>query len=191
MATEAQRNANRANAQQSTGPRTPEGRARSSRNAVLLGLFSTSNCVRPHETEEYETLVIALWNDIRPQSPLQELFATEIARATWRLRRCAEVESALAEKTTGDPMLDNDLLRTQTAVDRARSQSHSIIRRSLAEIRRLKTEQPVIEAPTKRTETSAPASIEIGRNSPCPCHSGQKYKRCCGRNAPAILHRAA
>jgi hypothetical protein len=27
--------------------------------------------------------------------------------------------------------------------------------------------------------------IEIGRNAPCPCGSGKKYKRCCGRDAPA------
>jgi hypothetical protein len=26
------------------------------------------------------------------------------------------------------------------------------------------------------------------RNSPCPCGSGQKHKRCCGRNAPPHLH---
>jgi len=25
------------------------------------------------------------------------------------------------------------------------------------------------------------------RNAPCPCGSGQKYKRCCGRHAPAVL----
>jgi hypothetical protein len=25
------------------------------------------------------------------------------------------------------------------------------------------------------------------RNAPCPCGSGQKHKRCCGRNAPAVL----
>jgi AcrR family transcriptional regulator len=30
----------------------------------------------------------------------------------------------------------------------------------------------------------------VGRNSPCPCGSGQKYKRCCGKNAPALLHAA-
>jgi hypothetical protein len=219
MPTSAQFTANRQNAQHSTGPRTPEGRARSSRNAVRLGLFSTNNCVQPHETEEYETLVIALWNDMRPQSPLQELFATEVARATWRLRRCAEVEATLAEKTTGDPMLDNDLLRTQTAVDRARSQSHGIILRSLAEIRRLQQTETRNEpaksenkAPTKRTESPAPSvprsepespayphnrttgaqiSGQIGRNTPCPCNSNQKYKRCCGRNAPAILQQAA
>lgn len=26
----------------------------------------------------------------------------------------------------------------------------------------------------------APARIKIGRNEPCPCGSGRKYKRCCG-----------
>ena len=32
---------------------------------------------------------------------------------------------------------------------------------------------------------------EVGRNSPCPCGSGQKYKRCCGVNAPPILNKVA
>jgi uncharacterized protein len=26
---------------------------------------------------------------------------------------------------------------------------------------------------------------KVGRNDPCPCGSGRKYKHCCGRNAPA------
>src|SRR5947209_5813429 len=29
---------------------------------------------------------------------------------------------------------------------------------------------------------------KIGRNDPCPCGSGQKYKRCCGDNERAIAH---
>lgn len=33
-------------------------------------------------------------------------------------------------------------------------------------------EEPVIEA-----------TDHVGRNDPCPCGSGQKYKRCCGGNA--------
>ena len=33
-------------------------------------------------------------------------------------------------------------------------------------------------------------SSEVGRNSPCPCGSGKKYKRCCGVNAPPILYAA-
>jgi uncharacterized protein YecA (UPF0149 family) len=27
------------------------------------------------------------------------------------------------------------------------------------------------------------APKKIGRNDPCPCGSGKKYKNCCGRNA--------
>lgn len=29
------------------------------------------------------------------------------------------------------------------------------------------------------------------RNAACPCGSGNKYKRCCGRNAPPVLGKAA
>jgi len=31
-------------------------------------------------------------------------------------------------------------------------------------------------APVQRTAPS------VGRNDPCPCGSGKKYKKCCGRN---------
>jgi SWIM/SEC-C metal-binding protein len=31
----------------------------------------------------------------------------------------------------------------------------------------------------------AKAATAPGRNDPCPCGSGRKYKKCCGANAPA------
>jgi SEC-C motif len=31
----------------------------------------------------------------------------------------------------------------------------------------------------------------IARNAPCPCESGEKYKRCCGKSAPPVLSKAA
>jgi preprotein translocase subunit SecA len=36
-------------------------------------------------------------------------------------------------------------------------------------------EQPVKKKPVKR------AKKKVGRNAPCPCGSGRKYKKCCGR----------
>ncbi|MGC9985966.1 MAG: SEC-C metal-binding domain-containing protein [Polyangia bacterium] len=30
------------------------------------------------------------------------------------------------------------------------------------------------------------ASVDGGRNQPCPCQSGRKFKRCCGPRATAI-----
>jgi len=35
-------------------------------------------------------------------------------------------------------------------------------------------DEPVKKKPVKRTEK------KIGRNAPCPCGSGKKYKKCCG-----------
>ena len=31
----------------------------------------------------------------------------------------------------------------------------------------------------------ARAASSTGRNDPCPCGSGRKFKKCCGSNAPA------
>jgi preprotein translocase subunit SecA len=31
----------------------------------------------------------------------------------------------------------------------------------------------------------AKPSEKVGRNDPCPCGSGKKYKQCCGKNQPA------
>ena len=35
------------------------------------------------------------------------------------------------------------------------------------------------------TANAQPVSkgVKVGRNEPCPCGSGKKYKRCCGANA--------
>ena len=54
-------------------------------------------------------------------------------------------------------------------------------------------ERRVTGTTTKSTtcETKFPQTAHVGRNSPCPCGSGKKYKRCCGINAPPIIHRAA
>ena len=42
----------------------------------------------------------------------------------------------------------------------------------------LSTNQP--QGPVMQRRTTVPR--EIGRNDPCPCGSGKKYKNCCGKN---------
>ena len=37
------------------------------------------------------------------------------------------------------------------------------------------------ERPRRRSKPSGSDEGKVGRNSPCPCGSGKKYKRCCGR----------
>jgi uncharacterized protein len=37
--------------------------------------------------------------------------------------------------------------------------------------------------------TPAPSLGKVGRNDPCPCGSGKKYKKCCGLNCEVRRHR--
>jgi preprotein translocase subunit SecA len=39
------------------------------------------------------------------------------------------------------------------------------------------------EASPDRQETVRRTQAKVGRNDPCPCGSGKKYKNCCGKNA--------
>src|SRR6266436_2439132 len=56
MPTEAQINANRLNAQKSTGPITPEGKARSSLNALKSGIDAWSHIIPGEDPAEVECL---------------------------------------------------------------------------------------------------------------------------------------
>ena len=40
--------------------------------------------------------------------------------------------------------------------------------------------QPMQNKETSSQEHAAPSDHKIGRNDPCPCGSGKKYKKCCG-----------
>jgi len=59
---------------------------------------------------------------------------------------------------------------------------------------------PVVQVPDlPSTEPVAPKTAGsfcekpkmVPRNAQCPCGSGAKFKRCCGKNAPPVLNRAA
>ena len=112
MSTTAQIAANRENSLASTSPTSNEGKARSARNAVTLGLFTMNNFVLPEESAEHDAFCAAFWRELNPAGPVEETFATEMIRAAWRLRRCGILESGLAEisRTKRSPSSDSELI---------------------------------------------------------------------------------
>ena len=132
----------------STGPKTEAGKAKSSRNAIRTGLYAARDFVRPDEEEEYAQTLIKLMDELTPENSVEQTFATEIMGATWRLRRCRLVEEAFSfiEDLDFDPMVDERTEKQQKSVDRARAQSHLILRRSLDELRKL---QKGLESPLR------------------------------------------
>jgi hypothetical protein len=119
------------------------GASRSSRNSLKHGLFAAHDFVREGEEAEYLETVASLTAELAPKGPLEQTFTTEIIGATWRLRRCRILEEDFSLLTDVDPMTDEKTEKQQRSVDRARAQSHLVLRRSIAELRVLQTERQV------------------------------------------------
>src|SRR6516164_6263928 len=95
MATERQIAANRLNAQRCTGPKTPEGKAAVSRNAVTHGLRSYSGLLPGEKLEAFADLRARVFAELAPDSAIEIELAERIASLLWRLRRVPAFEAAL------------------------------------------------------------------------------------------------
>jgi uncharacterized protein YecA (UPF0149 family) len=191
MTTESQLTANRSNALASTGPVTAEGKSRISRNAVKTGLFSAGDFLLRDETEIYTEFCNAYQTDLAPAGPVEETFAAEIIHAAWRLRRCSTIEESIRLKDGA-----YNIEETQKSVERARAAAFRIFTRALTELRKLQSSRrqakPISTKQTQSEEVTAPSPIALTpRGAPCTCGSGQKFKRCCGKDAPPLLNLAA
>src|SRR5437868_5116294 len=92
-ATKGQIAANRRNAQHSTGPRTPEGKARTAQNARTHGLMS-GELLTPFEEEDVLlSHAKAIQQHYAPQSEPECILVEQIIAATWRLRRIRRIET--------------------------------------------------------------------------------------------------
>ena len=89
--------ANRRNAQKSTGPKTAAGRAISKMNALKHGVLAQSVVVRGHRLKEsrneFKKLCREFYTSLAPAGPLEEMLVGQIVTAAWRLRRARTAES--------------------------------------------------------------------------------------------------
>jgi hypothetical protein len=84
---------NRRNAQNSTGPKTPDGKAASAQNATSHGL-SSSFAVLPHEDHDaYAQLLDSLHQEHTPATEHEKFLVTQMAESRWRLHRTNRFEA--------------------------------------------------------------------------------------------------
>lgn len=126
--------ANRANARKSTGPRSPEGKAASSKNRTAHGLTSAQAVLPGEDPAPFNELLATLIEEHCPVNETESHQVELLAHCQWKLRRAARFE---IEAIARDAGLSDDVMRA------ARYQAS--IRRSyclaLAELRRLQTER--------------------------------------------------
>src|ERR1700704_1891841 len=95
MATEKQTAANRLNAQKSTGPKTPEGRAAVRLNGVKHGITAETLVLKGESEADFTALLDSYEAEHDPATPTEEALVQQLAMATWRLRRLYHAEAAL------------------------------------------------------------------------------------------------
>jgi len=79
MASAAQIEANRKTAQKSTGPVTPEGKAKSGRNAIRHGMLCR---IIPFDAPGYRELLDGPYTSLTPQNELQHMMVDQITITT-------------------------------------------------------------------------------------------------------------
>ena len=93
MSTVAQMAANTANAQQSTGPITEEGKAASSLNALKHGLTANTVLLPGEDEAAYRALCDETLNHWKPADAHEKGLLQILCDTQWRLARCSRLEA--------------------------------------------------------------------------------------------------
>jgi hypothetical protein len=149
--------ASRRNGAKSTGPKTPQGKARSARNALKHGLCAEEFVVLHDEDEQaFAALEASLLEELAPQGALQRFLAGRIVRAAWRLERAERIEIELLEyrmDRDGDLALalirDGNGTRSIDTLMRYRGRAQAEFYRALRTLKEIKAEAKTIVAPAQ------------------------------------------
>jgi hypothetical protein len=95
MTSASQATANRPNAARSTGPKTSQGKARSSQNAVKHGLRSELPVLPGERPEDWQRHHDGVAHDLAPVGTLEQVLTSRVALCLWRLQRVAAYETTV------------------------------------------------------------------------------------------------
>jgi hypothetical protein len=181
MATQAQLEANRQNAQKSTGPKTEAGKAKSSQNALTHGLTATGESLLPHEAaNSYYRFHQEMIESLHPVTGLENRLVHRITDTLWRLQRIPNAEaqlfSALAEKARDKVQKENE--EEQAGYER--------------ELRWKKPEDvaplDIRPLPDDPSAAEALARAFLKKDSRNPFMRLQRYEQCLNRTLHRSLH---
>ena len=134
MSTEAQIAANRANAQQSTGPKSEPGKAVSCQNNFRHGFTGAFRVLSWENQEEFDVLLAGLLAEHDPSTPTEALLVTQMGQAWWLRTRALQLQDTCFTEDSVDQKQLALYLRYQTANDRA-------FHKSLSELLKLRAEK--------------------------------------------------
>ena len=163
--------ANRANAKLSTGPRTPEGKAASSRNALKHGIHANALIIPGEDPDTLTQLTADYHDQLKPKGELEIELVQVIVRSTWLQRRLALIEtqvmnSRLAALEPSDTPLGDMFIQDcegPRALDKIFRRQQTLQRdffRALNELRRLQEQRAQAAMSAMEADLSSPGDAD-------------------------------
>jgi len=158
MSTPSQIDANRLNAQKSTGPVTASGLAVSRFNALKTGIHAKSQVIPGEDPAELEQLAADYHRQCRPSTPEQCFLVDTLINADWLLRRYHKVEAQLWALPSDDPNPTTNLAE----IFERRRKTFVLVHRKIAALERsyYRAHKELKEAQQPADEPAKPVSQE-------------------------------
>jgi len=102
MTSEAQILANRRNSQKSTGPRTAEGKAIISQNALTHGLTADLAVISSESNADFELYRDRMLDELDPVGAMESMLAERIVSLSWRLKRAIRIQNEAIDAMNTD-----------------------------------------------------------------------------------------
>jgi len=183
MSSQRQIDANRRNAQKSTGPTSVTGKAVSSMNALKSGIHAKSLVLPSEKLADLEQLIDDYYQRHQPDSPEATFYLDEVIHCEWLLRRFRTAETQMWQYQAQSAYADEQryplgksatghstpFSKLQYRVDATRRAYH----RALKALKELKAEAasapaPVVEPPAILNPERQTTSPQIGFVPPSP-----------------------
>lgn len=191
MATQAQIAANRRNAKKGSGPKTNEGKAVVSHNALRHGLTAKAVVLFDEKSDDFAAFHAELRATYEPADAVEEELVERIVICAWRLRRAARAEAGLideaVERLKGWHILNiqygrafghagyglGRLASYESAIDRALRRAQMQLERRQAQRRGEAVMPPIAIAVAGPEGTDEPvAKVKIDKTNPI-CESAE------------------
>jgi hypothetical protein len=139
-----------------TGPKTPEGKAKSAQNARVHGLTAKTLRIADSDRAEFDAIEAAWRNDIKPMDTIQEHVFNQLILAVWKLHIMPRIEDEELAKPGADRLKLLDRLSLY------RSRIERSFSRTLAELRTLQ-ENFLLKKAMVPQSPDYPSLVNVGR----------------------------
>ena len=142
------------------------------REAVILRSYGSKNPLTEYKNDGFDMF-----------DEMLDSIRTQVMSRVFKVRVQLSPEAQAQRKIMAERMQQKMNAQHSEAQSISQVQQRNAQTAMSGESARRQTQNSVMQSRTQSsTVTVRRSSPKVGRNDPCPCGSGKKYKQCCGRN---------